>query len=150
MNRKQEARQARHGGRRPDRGGSRPSRRGRRGAEEGTVTAEVAILLPMLMATIVFGFWVVGVVTANIRCVDAARDVARAVARGESADTARSIGERAAPPGTLVEITRDGDDIQVTVTTRKTPDWPLFKQLPAIPVEAKATIRSEPGEDQLP
>lgn len=123
---------------------------GRRRTEAGTVTAEVAILLPMLMATIVFGFWLVGVVTANIRCVDAARDVARAVARGESADTARLIGERAAPPGALVEITRDGDDIEVTVTTSKTPDWPLFRQLPAIPVEAKATIRSEPGEDQLP
>jgi Flp pilus assembly protein TadG len=149
MNRKQEAHGTHGGGRWARHGGRRACRGGRR-AEEGTVTAEVAILLPMLMATIVFGFWVVGVVTANIRCVDAARDVARAVARGESPEAARSIGERAAPSGAVVEITRDGDYINVTVTTSRTPDWPIFKQLPAIPVEAKATIRSEPGEDHVP
>ncbi len=58
--------------------------------QRGAVTAEVAIALPVLLTLLFLGIWLIGVVTTNIRCIDAARDVARAVARGESPKQPRS------------------------------------------------------------
>ncbi|MEV6287282.1 TadE family type IV pilus minor pilin [Kribbella sp. NPDC051770] len=118
----------------------------RRRTDQGTVTAEFALLFPVLMATIIAGVWCVGLVITNIRCVDAARDVARAVARGETEAAAQSIGKKAAPKNATIEIQTTNGQIQVTVKTARAVDWPLFAPLPNIPVEAEATLQSEPGE----
>ncbi|TWD81115.1 TadE-like protein [Kribbella amoyensis] len=120
-------------------------RRGRR-SQAGTVTAEVAILFPMLLATIMAGCWVAGVVISSIRCTDAARDVARAVARGETTATATSIGERAAPSGAQIEVTREGDDIHVVV--RAVTEWPALPSV--VPIEGRATVQAEPATEEQP
>jgi Flp pilus assembly protein TadG len=119
----------------------------RRSDQRGTVTAEVAILLPMLLATIVAGCWAAGVVVATIRCTDAARDAARAVARGESVDTATAIGHRAAPPDADIEITREGDDIHVSVQADAGSVRPIFNALPTIRVHGQATLQAEPTSE---
>jgi Flp pilus assembly protein TadG len=113
--------------------------------ERGAVTAEVAMVLPVLIATMLFGVWMVGVVVANIRCVDAARDVARAVARGESPEAAQQIGLRAAPLGAAVSIIRDGSDVRVVVSSKLSMDGALLRELPPIAVKGEATIQAEPG-----
>jgi Flp pilus assembly protein TadG len=115
-----------------------------RRAECGAVTAEVAVVLPVLLAILVFGVWMAGVVVENIRCIDAARDVARAVARGEPPQSAQQLVSRTAPEGATFTITKDGPDIQVTVTADVTPRWPLLAKLPPIQVKGQATIQSEP------
>lgn len=115
-----------------------------RRAECGAVTAEVAVVLPVLLAILVFGVWMAGVVIQNIRCIDAARDVARAVARGEPPQSAQQLVRRTAPEGATFSITEDGPDIQVTVTKDVTPHWPLLAKLPPIKVKGQATIQSEP------
>lgn len=124
----------------------RRHRAGRR-TEHGTVTAELALLFPVLMATIAAGVWAVGLVITNIRCVDAARDVARAVARGETEESAQTIGRRAAPEDASIEILTADGDVQVTIQTNRKVDWLVFAALPAVPVKAQATLQSEPGEE---
>ncbi|WP_112241396.1 TadE family type IV pilus minor pilin [Kribbella monticola] len=116
-----------------------------RSGERGAVTAEVALAIPMLLATMLFGVWLAGLVIANIRCIDAARDVARAVARGEPPESAQQLGSRTAPRNATISITRSGPDIKVAVTALVTPDWPLLAELPPMHAQAEATIQSEPA-----
>jgi Flp pilus assembly protein TadG len=113
--------------------------------QRGAVTAEVAIALPVLLSLLFIGIWSVGVVIVNIRCIDAARDVARAVARGESLEAAQAIGRRTAPSNAAIDIKRAGPDIHVTVTATTHAKAPLLAALPAAPVTAEATLQSEPG-----
>ncbi|MFG1818700.1 TadE family type IV pilus minor pilin [Kribbella sp. NPDC049174] len=117
-------------------------------AQRGAVTAEVAIALPVLLTLLFLGIWLIGVVTANIRCIDAARDVARAVARGESPETAQEIGRRTAPAGATVTISRTDSDIHVTVTASPHRNAPLLEALPATPITAEATVQSEPTTEE--
>jgi Flp pilus assembly protein TadG len=115
--------------------------------QRGAVTAEVAIALPVLLSLLFVGIWSIAVVMVNIQCIDAARDVARAVARGESLEAAHAIGRRTAPSNATIDIKRNGPDIHVTVTVSATPHAkaPLLAALPAAPVTAEATLQSEPG-----
>jgi len=119
-------------------------RGGRMRVQRGAVTAEVAIALPVLLTLLFLGIWLIGVVTANIRCIDAARDAARAVARGESPETAEEIGRRSAPANATVTISRTDSDIHVTVTATPHRNAPLLAVLPASPITAEATVQSEP------
>lgn len=116
--------------------------------ERGAVTAEVALVLPVLLVVVLFGLWAAGAVITNLRCIDAARDTARAVARGEPPDTAQQFGHRSAPRDAIIQITQDGNDIHVTVTA--THAWPLLDHLPSLPAKATATIQSEPATDHVP
>ncbi len=117
-----------------------------RGCDRGSVTAEVAIVLPVIVVMLLASAWAVGLVVAQIRCTDAARDVARAVARGESQDGARRIGLRAAPAGARVEITRTGDDVTVVVGYTVAADWPVLGGVGSVGVDARATVQVEPGD----
>ena len=118
--------------------------------QRGAVTAEVAIALPILLTLLFLGIWLIGVVTANIQCIDAARDVARAVARGESPEIAQEIGRRTAPSNATITITRTGPDIHVTVTATPNRNAPLLTALPATPTTAKAILQSEPTTQDPP
>jgi Flp pilus assembly protein TadG len=104
----------------------------------------VAIALPVLLTLLFLGIWLIGVVTANIRCIDAARDVARAVARGESPEAAQELGRRTAPANATITISRTDSDIHVTVIATPHRNAPLLDVLPATPITAKATVQSEP------
>jgi hypothetical protein len=119
--------------------------------DRGAVTAETAIVLPVLVVLLLVGLWAVGVVVANIRCVDAARDVARAVARGEPGDVAQRIGERSAPPGAVIGISRDGPDVRVVVDADVRLDWVLLSKLPSVEVRGQAAVQIETGSwEDLP
>jgi Flp pilus assembly protein TadG len=110
----------------------------------GSVTAETAVVLPVVVVMLLAATWAVGVVVTHIRCLDAARDVARAVARGEPPDEARRIGERSAPAGASVDVTRDGDDVTAVVRARL--DWPLVGSVREVRVEESATVQVEPAD----
>ncbi|MEU4603204.1 TadE family type IV pilus minor pilin [Kribbella sp. NPDC023972] len=116
----------------------------RRRAQRGAITAEIAVTLPVLLTLLFLGTWLIGVVITNIQCIDAARDVARAVARGESPETAQELGRRTAPTNATISITRIGPDIQVTVTATPHHKIPLLSALPPPPIRAQATLQSEP------
>jgi Flp pilus assembly protein TadG len=118
-------------------------------SDRGAVTAELAITLPVLLSLLLLGIWSIGLVVLNIQCIDAARDVARAVARGEPPDQANAIGQRAAP-GSAITITREGPDIHVTVTTKPTRNPPLLSALGPTHLTATATVQSEPTQAETP
>jgi Flp pilus assembly protein TadG len=82
------------------------------------VTAETAVVLPALAVVLALALWAVGAVTAQLRCVDAARVAARAVARGESVESSRQVAREAAPRGSSVSIRRVGDLVTVEVRAR--------------------------------
>lgn len=113
--------------------------------ERGMVTAEAAVCLIGLV-TIALGLvWVIALVAQQVRCQDAARDVARAVARGESATTSRAEGLRTAPEGARIDIRiRDGL-ATVTVEIEARPPWPMPARLPPVVVRARAVVAVEPG-----
>ncbi|MER7246039.1 TadE family type IV pilus minor pilin [Kribbella sp. NPDC000426] len=107
------------------------------------MTAELAIALPVLFSLLLLGIWSISLVVLNIRCIDAARDVARAAARGEPLDQAKAIGHRTIPSSTIT-ITRDTSDIHVTVTATPTHTPPLLTLLTPTRLTAIATLQAEP------
>ncbi|GAA3574045.1 TadE family type IV pilus minor pilin [Kribbella ginsengisoli] len=114
--------------------------------ENGSVTAEAAFVFPVLLAVLALGLWLVGTVITNVRCIDAARDTARAVARGESLESARELGRRAAPPGATITITRQDVTIHVEVTATTSQPRGLLAALPHPTPKATAVIQTEPAE----
>ncbi|MFJ1868173.1 TadE family type IV pilus minor pilin [Streptomyces sp. NPDC088097] len=94
----------------------RPSERNPRGSgDRGYVTAEAAVVIPALVLFAALLVWALMAAAAQIRCVDAARAGARAVARSESVEAARAAAREAAPPGAEVELERSGDLWRVRV-----------------------------------
>ena len=79
--------------------------------ERGAVTAELALTLPILLAVTAGLGWLLAVAVAQIRTVDAAREAARAVARGDDAAHAVQVAERIAPDGVEVTVTVAGDRV---------------------------------------
>jgi Flp pilus assembly protein TadG len=122
----------------------------RKRRERGAVIAEVAIVLPVLLSVVFIGVWWIGIIMVNIQCIDAARDVARATARGESPEAAREIGRRTAPANATIEIHQTGTDIHVTVIARPGTNAPLLAALPAPTVKAEATLQAEPTQEDTP
>lgn len=106
------------------------------------VTAETAIVLPVLLLVLAAAVAAVVVVGGQLRCVDAAREAARAAARGDAAAEVRRIAAHAAPSGATTQVDPRGNTVTVTVTA---PVRPLGPALPRVHVSASATAELEPG-----
>jgi len=108
------------------------------------VTAETAVVLPVLLLVLAAAVAAVVVVGGQLRCVDAAREGARAAARGEPVAVVVELAARAAPDGARVEVTGAGTTVTVTVTAGLQPLGPVPLR---VPVTATATGVREPGVD---
>jgi Flp pilus assembly protein TadG len=107
------------------------------------VTAEAALVLPVLVIVLAGAVSVVTVVGAQLRVVDAAREGVRAAARGEPVVEVVAVAQHVAPDGaTVVPGAPDGDLVTVTVRSSVRP---LGTGLLAVTVESSATARLEPG-----
>nr|WP_179722623.1 TadE family type IV pilus minor pilin [Petropleomorpha daqingensis] len=106
------------------------------------VTAEAAIVLPVLLLVLAGAVAAVTVVGAQMRCVDAAREGVRAAARGEDLQAVHAIVSRSAPGGAGMALAYDGDQVEVMVTTRVAPLGPIPLR---IRVRATAVAQREPG-----
>lgn len=110
-------------------------------ADRGTVTVEAALALCSLVVVLVLGIGALTAVSAQLRCIDAAREAARLTARGEQAQ-----GEAAAlalaPDGARVRVTVTGPVVEVEVSAD-----PVAGLLPGLDVRAQATAALEPGVD---
>ncbi|MFF0489500.1 TadE family type IV pilus minor pilin [Nocardia sp. NPDC004068] len=101
------------------------------------MTVEAAIALGTIIAVVVLCLAALLAASAQVRCVDAAREAARLSARG--ADTAAlPAARRVAPPGATIALHDDNDNVVASVTTRV----PL---LPLLVLRAEAVAVREPG-----
>ncbi|WUC97726.1 pilus assembly protein [Streptomyces sp. NBC_00525] len=89
-------------------GRGRPVAGGGPSGDRGAVTAEAAMVIPVLVAFALALLWALMAASAQIRCVDAARAGARAAARSEPAPQVREAALAAAPDGASVEVERTG------------------------------------------
>jgi hypothetical protein len=90
------------------------------------VTAESAVVLPVL---VMFAMALVGgllMVATQIQCVDAARTGARAAARQDPSEAVLEAAGAVAPPGATVTVGRKGDEVHVVVVAKS----PLLNRLP--------------------
>jgi Flp pilus assembly protein TadG len=106
------------------------------------VTAETAVVLPVLLLVLACTVAAVTVVGAQLRCVDAAREGARAAARGETAVVVADLAGRVAPAGAVTAVRPDGDRVRVTVTVEVAPLGPVPLRTR---VSAEAVAQLEPG-----
>jgi hypothetical protein len=107
------------------------------------VTAETAVVLPVLVAVLAAGLWVVGAATAQLRCLDAASVAARAAARGESDAAVASLADVAAPAGSSIAIQRSATTVTVTVRTEVRPLHGAGLRLPGLGVSGSAVAADE-------
>ena len=122
-------------------------RRGRLRGNAGMVTAETAVVLPVLLLVLAGAVAAVTVVGAQLRCVDAAREGARAAARGEDTALVTALASRAAPDGARTTVAVDGVTVTVTVTAEVAPLGPVPLR---VPVAASAVAQREPGSAEVP
>ncbi|WP_434091223.1 TadE family type IV pilus minor pilin [Streptomyces flaveus] len=90
----------------------------RMAGDRGFVTAEAAMVLPVLVAFAMALVWALMAVSAQIQCVDAARAGARAAARQDPPGTVTTVARQTAPSGAQVTVRREGDLVRVRVTAK--------------------------------
>lgn len=85
------------------------------------VTAELAAALPALALVLIAAVWGVVYAATQLRCADAAREAARAAARGEDMSTIVEIAETIAPGHADVDVQRKAGlvivEVQASVMT---------------------------------
>src|SRR4051812_17400166 len=89
--------------------------------EAGMVTAETAVVLPVLLLVLAGAVAAVTVVGGQLRCVDAAREGVRAAARGEAPAVVYAIASRAAPSGAVTGVIDAGEEVRVIVSAEIAP-----------------------------
>jgi hypothetical protein len=109
------------------------------------VSAELAAGVPALLLVLGAGVGAVGLGVDQVRCVDAARLAARALARGDPVAAATAVAARAAPPGAAVVVVASGAEVTVRVSsTRDVGGWRV------VTVSGSATAqREETGSTEV-
>ncbi|MDQ2781411.1 MAG: hypothetical protein M3Y26_02580 [Actinomycetota bacterium] len=88
------------------------------------VSAELAAAIPALLVVLVLALGAVRLGIDQVRCVDAARLAARALARGDSEGSARALATRSAPSGATVRISAGAGEVSVkVVAVRELSGW---------------------------
>ena len=125
--------------------GSGPGTRGARSrsGQRGMVTAETAMVLPLLVVLTIGLAWLVSLGVAQARAVDAARETARALARDDPAADALALGRRVAPEGSRIEVSRAGGRVVVVVSADSRGPGGLFGSLPLVRIRAEAVAAAE-------
>ncbi|MEX1653292.1 TadE family type IV pilus minor pilin [Streptomyces pseudovenezuelae] len=118
-------------------------RRRERAADQGFVTAESAMVLPVLVMFATALVWGLLVVAAQIQCVDAARTGARAAAREDPTEAVVQAARDTAPRDAQVTVAREGDRVRVVVVAKP----PALHGLPfEVREEAVALVEATVGE----
>lgn len=127
---------------------TRPWLRAGRSDARGAVTAELAVGLPLLLAVTAGLTWLVAVAINQTRTVDAARETARALARGDDQGAAVAAGERVAPDGVRISVTRSGREVHVRANGRLAGPGGLLAALPGAELDAEAVALTEEGVEE--
>lgn len=115
----------------------------RRRTERGSVTAETALVLPVLLGLGGVLLWLIGAGIAQVQCVDAARDAARALARDEPRSQVVAAARSMAPDGAKVEVEQTADRVEVRVSYRATPPGEWFDGALALSLGSTSVLPAE-------
>jgi hypothetical protein len=107
------------------------------------VTAETATVLPFLVAITLALAWMISLGISQVRCLDAAREAVRVVARGDGTAAAVAVASRVAPSGAEVSVREGHGLVDVSVTVRVVPPVPLLGDALAVRLVASATAAAE-------
>lgn len=105
--------------------------------DAGASTVEAAFALAALVSVLVLCLAGISAVSAQVRCIDAAREAARLAARGDT-PAATAVVRRIAPAGAAVRLRSEGDLVVATVTARSA-------LLPGLAISAEAVSAAEPS-----
>ncbi|MHB1800967.1 MAG: TadE family type IV pilus minor pilin [Actinomycetes bacterium] len=118
------------------------------GDDRGMVTAETALVLPVILLVFAAVLWGVTVASAQLAVVDAARLAARAVARGDDPAQVRQLVARAGPPGAAIAVEQEGPGadalLRVQVSARVRAAGRIGGWLPVLALTATAVTQREP------
>ena len=104
------------------------------------------MVLPLLVIVTAALAWLLGVGADQLRIVDATREVARALARGDDEAAAVALGRRVAPEGTRFAVREEGGLVIVGAAPRRSTRGSRAGLLPEVTVaaEAVALVEGEP------
>lgn len=109
--------------------------------ESGMVTVEAAYAIAAIVVTVLIAVGAIAAVTTQIRCTDAAREVARLSAAGDS--SARGAARRLVGDAARVSISASDENVVVEVRSE-------VAMLPGLTMSARAVAAKEPtGADQV-
>jgi hypothetical protein len=117
--------------------GARAPGRTSAGRDHGAVTVEAALALCTLAVFLAVAVGAIAAAGGSIRCVDAARELARLAARGEP-DRGRAVATRLAPAGARLALRTEGDLVVAEVSAE------LMQPLP-VRIGGRAVAALEPG-----
>ena len=112
-------------------------------SDRGAVTAELVVALPVLLAVTLALVWLVGLGVGQVRVVDAAREGARAVARGDDPDAARALAVEIAGSGSTVRIVQSPGRVVVSVERPVEGPGGVVGHLSGVRLRATAVTTSE-------
>lgn len=110
--------------------------------QRGAATAELALGIPLLVSLTIGLVWLLTIGMAQVRMVDAARETARAGARGDAESAAIARGHQVAPGATVSVADRDGQ-VVASVSDDVAPPGGLLGFLPSVRVHAEAVTAAE-------
>jgi Flp pilus assembly protein TadG len=108
--------------------------------DRGAVTAEVAVLLPVVVLLLAAVLGLASTSVAQLRCADAARAGARAAALGDADAEVVAVASRVAGPDVRVAVRRSGEWVVVRVERSST----VLGLRVGVTVHGEATARTEP------
>ena len=111
--------------------------------ERGMVTAEMAVLAPFGVAFGLLLLWIVSLGFTQVQLVDAAREAARLVARGEPVGAASDVARRQTPGDARVRISERDGLVTVRVSTQTQLPLPVLRHVGARTLEASAVSADE-------
>jgi Flp pilus assembly protein TadG len=108
------------------------------------VTAEFAVALPAFVLVVLAALSGVAVMTAQLRCADAAAIAARMAARGDSTGVVQAAALTGAPGSAHLDLTSTATLVTATVQARLSLPG-LSRFLPGVVVNAHVTEAVEPS-----
>jgi hypothetical protein len=113
--------------------------------DSGMVTAEFAVALPAFVLVVIGALSAVAIVTAQLRCADAAGIAARMASRGDTAAVVRAAALEAAPHGARVDVVAANGLVTATVAANLSVPL-LSRLLPSVVVHERQVAALE-GSD---
>ena len=107
------------------------------------MTAELAMARPLLVLVTAALAWCLAVGADQVRLVDAAREVARSSARGDTPSAALATGRRVAPEGTEFTVREEAGLVVVEARSSARPGGWASALVPDVGLRAEATALTE-------